>query len=64
MTIDPVCKMKVDEKTAKYKSEYQGKTYYFCALGCQKDFEENPEKYLQKPADAQKRKEPPPYGPC
>jgi YHS domain-containing protein len=25
MVIDPVCKMKVDEKTAKFKSEYQEK---------------------------------------
>jgi YHS domain-containing protein len=28
MAIDPVCKMTVDEKTAKFKSEYKGKTYY------------------------------------
>lgn len=46
MAIDPVCKMTVDEKTAKLKSEYKGKTYYFCATGCKKAFEENPEKFL------------------
>ena len=46
MAIDPVCKMTVDEKTAKFKSEYKGKTYYFCALGCKKTFEKNPEKYV------------------
>ncbi len=46
MAIDPVCKMKVDERTAKFKSEYRGKTYYFCALGCKKEFENNPKKYL------------------
>ncbi len=45
--IDPVCKMEVDEKTAKWKSEYKGKKYYFCAPGCKKAFEENPEKYLK-----------------
>ncbi|MDD5014822.1 MAG: YHS domain-containing protein, partial [Atribacterota bacterium] len=28
MAIDPVCQMKVDEKTTKFKSEYKGKTYY------------------------------------
>jgi YHS domain-containing protein len=39
--------MDVDEKTAKYKTEYEGKTYYFCALGCKKAFEENPQKYLK-----------------
>jgi len=46
MAIDPVCKMVVDEKTAKLKSDYKGKTYYFCAPGCKKAFEENPIKYL------------------
>jgi YHS domain-containing protein len=46
MAIDPICKMTVDEKTAKLKSEYKGKMYYFCAPGCKKAFEANPEKYL------------------
>ena len=46
MEIDPVCKMEVDEKTAQFKAEYQGKTYYFCAPGCKKAFEKEPEKYL------------------
>ncbi len=46
MAIDPVCKMTVDEKTARLKSDYKGGTYYFCAPGCKKAFEENPAKYL------------------
>jgi YHS domain-containing protein len=46
MAIDPICKMTVDEKTARLKSEYKGKMYYFCAPGCKKAFEANPEKYL------------------
>lgn len=46
MTIDPVCKMDVDEAKAAATSSYQGKTYYFCAVGCKKTFEQNPEKYL------------------
>lgn len=46
MATDLVCGMDVDEKTAKYKTTYKGKTYYFCAPGCQKTFETNPEKYL------------------
>jgi len=45
MAIDPICKMQVDEKTAKYKTVYKGKTCYFCATGCKKEFESNPEKY-------------------
>jgi YHS domain-containing protein len=47
MARDPVCKMSVDEKTAKLKSEHKGKTYFFCAPGCKKAFEEAPEKYLK-----------------
>lgn len=45
MAVDPVCKMEVNEKEAQWKTEYQGKTYYFCAPGCKKAFEENPQKY-------------------
>ena len=47
LAVDPVCKMLVDEKTAKHKTVYNGKTYYFCAPGCKIAFEENPEKYLK-----------------
>jgi Cu+-exporting ATPase len=46
MAIDPVCKMEVDEKTAKFTSVYNGKTYYFCAPGCKKAFDEQPEAYV------------------
>jgi len=46
MAIDPICKMTVDEKTAKFKSIYKKKTYYFCAPGCKKTFDANPEKYV------------------
>jgi YHS domain-containing protein len=45
MAIDPICKMTVDEKTAKWKSEYKGKAYYFCAPGCKKKFDAHPEQY-------------------
>jgi YHS domain-containing protein len=48
MAKDPVCGMDVDETTAKYKSEYMGKTYYFCCEFCKEKFEENPRKYFIK----------------
>ena len=48
MAVDPVCLMEVDEKTAKFKTVYKGRTYYFCAPGCKIVFEENPEKYLER----------------
>ena len=47
MAIDPVCKMTVDEKTAKYSSEYKGRKYYFCAQGCKISFDKDPEKFLK-----------------
>lgn len=47
MAIDPICGMTVDEKTSQFKTEYKGNTYYFCALGCKKVFEAEPEKYLK-----------------
>ena len=46
MAIDPVCGMEVDETSAKWTSEYKGKTYYFCAPGCKNSFDKEPEKYL------------------
>jgi YHS domain-containing protein len=46
VAIDPVCKMEVDPATAEWKSDYKGKTYYFCAPGCKRSFEKDPEKYL------------------
>jgi len=39
MAIDPVCHMEVEEKSAAATSEYKGKTYYFCAVGCKKAFD-------------------------
>ncbi len=48
MAIDPICKMEVDEKSAKWKSDYLGKTYYFCAPGCKKTFDADPAKYKDK----------------
>ena len=60
MAIDPVCKMTVDEETAEHTTEYEGKTYYFCAAGCKTTFEEDPTKYLgdeseeAEPAEAHK----------
>jgi Cu+-exporting ATPase len=48
MAIDPVCKMKVDEKKAAATSVYKGVTYYFCSPGCKKTFDQNPEKFMGK----------------
>lgn len=47
MELDPVCGMEVDPKTTTLKSTYQGKTYYFCSPGCKRDFDKDPQKYLE-----------------
>lgn len=46
MAKDVVCGMMVDEKSAKYKTEWAGKAYYFCGPGCLASFRANPGKYV------------------
>jgi YHS domain-containing protein len=50
MAKDPVCGMDVDPKTAQWKSDYKGQTYYFCAPGCKKEFDQQPEKFINQPS--------------
>ena len=37
--VDPVCGMTVDIGPDAYRTEREGTTYYFCAVGCQRAFE-------------------------
>lgn len=46
MVKDLVCGMEIDPETAAGKSEYQGQMYYFCAPGCKKAFDKDPDKYI------------------
>ena len=39
---DPVCHMDIDPTSAAGTSEYEGATYYFCSMGCKRDFDEDP----------------------
>ncbi len=48
MEKDLVCGMDVDEETAAAKTEYHGKTYFFCAQSCKEKFEKAPEKYVKQ----------------
>jgi xanthine dehydrogenase accessory factor len=43
---DPICGMMVEKSKAKHKSEFQGKTFYFCCAGCRQKFEQSPDHYL------------------
>jgi YHS domain-containing protein len=54
MVTDPVCGMKVDEKSAAARADYQravfeGKAYYFCSEQCKAEFERQPERYVALP---------------
>jgi xanthine dehydrogenase accessory factor len=40
--IDPICGMTVDVATARYTSERDGQTYYFCGAGCKAAFDTRP----------------------
>jgi YHS domain-containing protein len=47
MVLDVVCNMEIDEKTAKWKSDYRTKTYYFCSPMCKQKFDRNPDKFVK-----------------
>ncbi len=43
--IDPICGMTVEPESAAGKFNYDGQTYYFCSVHCQKLFQTDPAKY-------------------
>jgi len=47
---DVVCGMTIDPKTAFGKTEYKGKTFYFCQKDCKDAFEKSPEDYAKAAA--------------
>jgi len=47
MVIDPICGMTVDEKKSKFKSEHEGKTFYFCSASCKQKFESDPQAHAK-----------------
>ena len=52
MATDPVCGMKVDEKSAASTRVHEGTTFYFCSAHCGAKFDANPAGYLRKPEPA------------
>jgi len=45
---DPVCRMQLDTAKAAAQVRHEGETYYFCAEGCLKQFEQNPAQYVKR----------------
>jgi membrane fusion protein, copper/silver efflux system len=53
VTKDPVCGLKVNESGAKaagFLSAHKNQTYFFCSDKCQRKFDQEPERYVAKPA--------------
>ncbi len=47
--IDPICLMEVDKSNPSGgTSTYQEVTYYFCAPGCKRVFDQEPERYVDQ----------------
>ena len=46
---DPVCGMDVDPSTTAFKTQHNGKEYFFCCKGCLEKFRANPEQILSAP---------------
>jgi uncharacterized protein len=50
---DPVCGMSVDRFKTPHRSDYAGRTMYFCGAGCKEKFDREPERY----SDPSRRRE-------
>jgi len=46
--IDPVCGMQVETASAPARTEYNGRTIYFCADRCRERFEADPERFARR----------------
>ena len=55
MGLDPVCKMEVNAMSAEGQSEWGGQTFYFCSRECKREFDANPERYVDEVDRAQAR---------
>jgi YHS domain-containing protein len=48
MTIDPVCKVELEEASAVAEVDYLGIRYYFCSERCKHEFDRHPEQYVPR----------------
>lgn len=46
IVFDPVCGEEVEAETSLFQARYAGKTYHFCGMDCQLEFQEAPELYV------------------
>jgi len=58
--IDPVCGMRVDPATARFRHEHEGRTYYFCSARCLERFRGDPPHFLALPPEKRSMSAPQP----
>jgi YHS domain-containing protein len=46
---DPVCGLRVDERS-EFHTQFAGKKYFFCSEDCRKEFEAEPDEYIETAA--------------
>jgi YHS domain-containing protein len=45
---DPVCGKRINRNKAHIELEHEGETYLLCCPKCQSEFEQHPEKYVNR----------------
>ena len=45
---DPVCGMELGERHKRESFEYEGRSYYFCSVGCRAEFQRHAEDYAER----------------
>gem|GEM_PF-1283461 len=50
MAIDPVCGMEIDERKPEFQTQFAGRKYFFCSEECRKEFENQPEEFVETAA--------------
>ena len=48
---DPICHMDIALASAAGRSDHDGRTYYFCSMGCKSDFDADPAASLKLEAE-------------
>ena len=46
--IDPICGMTVEMANARFTSQFEGQTYYFCSDSCRQTFNRDPAAALKR----------------
>jgi YHS domain-containing protein len=56
---DPVCGVELKPEETRYRSIYEGQTYYFSSAECKRAFDEDPDLYAEELAEFEEEEEEP-----